>query len=270
MEVMRLILDDITRFKAEQLEKQKKAVSEETLIKKLDEIEYVPLNFQNALKRQNGNQGKLSIIAEIKKASPSRGIIKEDFNHIKTAESYEKINIDAVSVLTEKHFFKGDNSFIKDVKQVLSKPILRKDFIIDEYQVYEARLLNADAVLLITAILNKKLEHYYNMASKLGLSCLVEVHDRNELETALEAGCKIIGINNRNLKTFQEDIRTTERLLKYIPDNRIVVSESGMKNADDIRYIRELGVSAVLVGETFMRNIEDEKFINSFIQAAKD
>lgn len=268
--MIKVILDDITKVKLVQLEEQKKAMPEKILREKLEEIKYVPLNFENALKKENGNQGKLSIIAEIKKASPSRGIIKEAFDPVKIAESYEKINIDAVSVLTEKHFFKGDNSFIKDVKKVLSKPILRKDFIIDEYQLYESRLLNADAVLLITTILGKKLSQYYDMAKKLGLSCLVEVHDRNELEAALEADCKIIGINNRNLKTFEEDIRTTEKLLKYVPDDKIVVSESGMKNADDIRYIRELGVSCVLVGETFMRNIEDIKFINNFIKAAID
>ena len=166
-------------------------------------------------------------------------------------------------------FFKGSNDFIKDAKEITAKPILRKDFIIDEYQIYEAYEIGADAILLIAAILPGKLKSFYHLASSLGLHVLIEVHNEKELEEALETGGKIIGINNRDLKSFQVSLKHTEKLIKYIPKDKIVVSESGIATVEDIKYIESLGVNAVLIGEAFMRNIEDELKINEFILACK-
>ena len=257
-----MILDEIVAVKRKQLELERGKKTLNDLIKKLRARKV--RDFETSLKKEG-----ISIIAEIKKASPSKGLIKENFNHKSIAEIYEKINIDALSILTEEHFFKGSNDFIKDAKEITAKPILRKDFIIDEYQIYEAYEIGADAILLIAAILPGKLKSFYHLASSLGLHVLIEVHNEKELEEALETGGKIIGINNRDLKSFQVSLKHTEKLIKYIPKDKIVVSESGIATVEDIKYIESLGVNAVLIGEAFMRNIEDELKINEFILACK-
>lgn len=258
-----MILDDIVAYKRMQIEKEKE-------IKSIEEysinLQHMPIrDFKKALSKEG-----ISIISEIKKASPSKGIIKEDFDPVKIAKVYEEINIDAVSVLTEKQFFKGNDEYIEMVKKVNSKPILRKDFIIDEYQIFQAKSIGADAILLIASILGSDIKRFYNLSKELGLHCLTEVHNERELDTALSAGCDIIGINNRNLKDFTVDLKTTEKLIKHIPKDTIVVSESGIKTSEDIKYLRSLGVNAVLIGETFMRNIEDIQEVKDFILKAKD
>lgn len=257
-----MILDDIVDYKLKQLQEEKKFKTLKELESSIQGIEV--RDFKGELSKSG-----INIIAEIKKASPSKGIIKADFDAVEIAKVYEKINIDAISVLTEKHFFKGSDEYIKLVKGVTTKPVLRKDFIIDEYQLFQARYIGADAVLLIVAILGKKLEHFYRLAKELGLQCLIEVHNRTELEIALEAEGNIIGVNNRDLKDFSVDIKNTEKLIKYMPKEAVVVSESGIKTPEDILYLKSIGVKAVLIGETFMLNINNLTVVNEFIARGK-
>lgn len=257
-----MVLDEIVRHKKKEVEEKKRIKPVEELINEIKGG--YSGNFKKALQKEG-----ISIIGEIKKASPSKGIIKEDFDSVKIAKVYEKVNIDAISVLTEKEFFKGDDNYIREVKKVSSKPILRKDFIVDEYQIYESKILGADAVLLIVSVLGDKLRDFYNLSKSVGLDALVEVHDRQQLAIALEAECDIIGINNRDLKTFNVDINTTENLIKYIPQSTIIVSESGIKIPEDVRYLASLGVDAVLIGETFMKIIDDIDKITDFVREAK-
>lgn len=210
-----------------------------------------PRDFRTAVKRSLDENIKL--IAEIKKAAPSKGIIREKFDHISIAQIYDKKHVHAVSVLTEEDFFMGSLSFLPEVKKFTSKPVLRKDFIVDEYQIYETRVNSADAILLIAAILEKnQAAEYLNLARELGLSVLFEVHDFKELEMALLIACDIIGINNRNLKTLQIDMNTTFTLRREIPSDRIVVSESGIKSRMDVQKLQNIRVDALLIGTSFM------------------
>lgn len=211
-----------------------------------------PKDLAKALKNDNAS---IKLIAEIKKASPSKGLIRADFSHIAIASIYDEKKVDAISVLTEEDFFQGRLEFLEDVKKIVSCPVLRKDFIFDEYQIFEARAKNADAILLIAAILElKQAEEYLHLASELGLSVLFEVHDFAELETALRVDAPIIGINNRNLKTLAIDINTTFELKKEIPGNRTVVSESGINTRDDVLRLEEAGIDAMLVGTSLMES----------------
>lgn len=258
-----MILDKIVEYKKIQLQDEKNEISIEDMINNCNKDN--TRDFKGALSKKG-----ISIIGEIKKASPSKGIILEEFNVENIAKVYEKVNIDAVSVLTEKNFFKGDKSYINIAKGVNSKPILRKDFIIDEYQIYESKVIGADAILLIVSILKEKTGEFYNLARKLKLHPLVEVHDKKELDIALNFGCSIIGVNNRNLNDFTVDIKNTEKLIKYIPKDVVIVSESGIKKPEDIKYLETIGVDAVLIGETFMRKIDDLNLVNDFINKVKN
>lgn len=257
-----MILDEIVTHKIKQIELEKQIIPLNKVMEECSDV--VIRDFKKAISNEN-----ISIISEIKKASPSKGVILENFNHIEIAKIYENVNVDAVSVLTEKNFFKGDDSYINDVKKVNLKPILRKDFIIDVYQIYQSKAIGADAILLIVSILKYKLKEYYDLARSLGLQCLVEVHNEEELKIAVESGCSIIGINNRNLKDFTEDLKNTERLIKNVPSEVLVVSESAIKTPEDIRYLKGLGVNAVLIGETFVKNIENVNKLNEFIEQSK-
>lgn len=208
--------------------------------------------FKNALLKEGG----IKIIAEIKKASPSKGIIAEDFNPSEIALEYKKADVDCISVLTEPYFFLGDNSYVKEAKTASNKPILRKDFIIDEAQIYEAKIIGADCILLICAALNfDKLKNFIQIARSIGLDSLVEAHDEREIEAAISAGAEIIGVNNRNLKTFDVDFNNSLKLRKLVPNDIIFVSESGIKTREDIKILENAGVNAVLIGETFMRAV---------------
>ena len=203
----------------------------------------------------HGVPKKINFICEIKKASPSKGVICEDFDPVKIAIEYEEAGASAISVLTEPFYFQGSDKYLQDISQTVKIPLLRKDFIVDEYMIYEAKFLNASAVLLICAILDdKQLSDYLKIAEKLGLSVLVETHDEIEIKRALDCGAKIIGVNNRDLKTFEVDIKTSVKLRKYIPDDKIFVSESGIKTRGDVKMLEEIGVNAVLIGETLMRS----------------
>ncbi len=208
---------------------------------------------------------RLSFIAEVKKASPSKGLICENFKPVEIACEYEKIGIDAISVLTEKDFFQGDPSFLKKISGAVKTPTLRKDFIVDIYQVHQAKVLGAKAILLICALLNKsELELLYNEATILGLDVLVEAHTKEEVEMALFIDAKIIGINNRDLKTFNVDLRISEQMRKYIPSNKIMVSESGYSTRQDILKAIDFGADALLIGESFMKSNSKEALLKKF------
>lgn len=197
----------------------------------------------------------MSFICEVKKASPSKGIIAEHFPYAEIGREYEKAGADAMSILTEPFYFKGSDAYLAEIRREAAIPLLRKDFTVDEYMIYQAKQIGADAVLLICAILSPmQLSEYKGIADELGLSALVEAHDEREIETALASGARIIGVNNRNLKDFTVDIDNSVRLRELVPRNILFVSESGMKSRADIARLEENGTDAVLIGETFMRS----------------
>lgn len=205
--------------------------------------------FENTLKKAG-----ISFICECKKASPSKGIIAEDFPYLQIAKEYEAAGADCISVLTEPKWFLGSNQYLKEIANTVSIPCLRKDFIIDSYMIYEAKLLGASAVLLICSLLTEKqILQYIELCDTLGLSALVEAHDANEVQMAIQAGARMIGINNRNLKTFSVDTSNSRKLREQIPSHILFVSESGIQSAKDIANLREIGADAVLIGETLMR-----------------
>ncbi len=198
--------------------------------------------------------GKPGVIAEIKKASPSKGVIREDFRPAEIAESYERAGAACLSVLTDIDFFQGADTYLQQARAACSLPVIRKDFIIDPYQVFEARTLGADCILLIAACLNdRQMQELNGLAHDLGMDVLIEIHDAEELQRALPLGNRLIGINNRNLRTFEVSLITTIELLGQIPDDHIVVTESGIHTPQDVAYMRENQVNSFLVGEAFMR-----------------
>ncbi|MCI9078116.1 MAG: indole-3-glycerol phosphate synthase TrpC [Lachnospiraceae bacterium] len=209
--------------------------------------------FERAVK-----EGSLSFICEVKKASPSKGVIAEDFPYVQIAKEYELGGASAVSVLTEPFYFMGSDNYLKEIKKEISLPVLRKDFTINEYMVYQAKVMGADAVLLICAILDdNSIKRLLEVAHSLGLSALVEAHDEEEAERAVKAGAGLIGVNNRDLKTFQVDIRNSLRIRKFVPEDIIFVSESGIKGKRDLEELAANGIDGVLIGETMMCAGED-------------
>jgi indole-3-glycerol phosphate synthase len=245
------ILDEIALKTHERINSQKKILPVEK-ITEMAEQSYIAyaFPFEKALRSE-----KKTFICEIKKASPSKGIIAEDFPYLQIAAEYEAAGAAAISVLTEPFYFKGGDCYLREIAEKVSLPLLRKDFTVDAYMIYEAKLLGASAVLLICAILDSgKLAEYIQTAHRIGLSALVETHDENEVETALNAGARIIGVNNRDLKTFKVDIFTSERLRPLIPKDKIFVSESGIQTPADIARLRKIGANAALIGETLMRS----------------
>lgn len=200
------------------------------------------------------NAGKAGVIAEVKKASPSKGVMRENFDPVQIAQSYEKGGAACLSVLTDIDFFQGSDEYLQQARKACSLPVIRKDFIIDPYQVYEARAINADCILLIVACLtDQQLQELSSLATELGMDVLVEVHDAQELQRSLQLNLPLVGINNRNLRTFETSLDTTLELLKQIPADRIVVTESGIHTPDDVKLMRDNNVNAFLVGEAFMR-----------------
>lgn len=200
------------------------------------------------------NKGQAAVIAEIKKASPSQGVIRQAFQPIDIAESYESFGASCLSVLTDFDFFQGADHYLTAARNAVNLPVIRKDFIVDEYQVYESRALGADCVLLIAAALSEKQLHRFNaLAKDLGMDVLVEVHNSDELRMALDLPNRLVGINNRDLHTFVTRLETTYELLDHIDDDRIVVTESGIKTTAQVKDMRDRGVDAFLIGETFMR-----------------
>jgi len=245
-----MILEEIVTAKRQEL-KQTQAEFPLPELKKCISCQTRPLDFAAAL-RGDG----VSVIAEVKKASPSKGLLCPDFDPVRLAKTYAEGGASAISVLTEVNYFQGKLRYLSDIRGVLGLekiPLLRKDFLFDAYQIYESRAFGADAVLLIAAILtDEELESLLSLANKLGMQCLVEIHDQDELERAIQSGARIIGINNRNLHTFEVDIATTEQLCPLVPRDRITVSESGISGRKDIQRLQKGGVDAVLIGEALV------------------
>jgi indole-3-glycerol phosphate synthase len=214
--------------------------------------------------------GEFGFIGEVKKASPSAGIIAEDFDPVRTALAYHEAGANCISVLTDEKFFQGHLDYLALIRNKIPRPLLRKDFTINEVQIYQAALAGADCVLLIVAILNDdELKRFKNAAEEVGLDCLVEVHDETELDRALAADASFIGINNRDLATFNVDLQVTERLAPRVPAGRTIVSESGIRTAEDIRRIIGAGVHAALIGESLMRSADPRSLLESFLAIAR-
>lgn len=244
------ILDKIHRHKLFEIAENKKRIPLEVLKKAIPKG-HETKTFSRALTCDTN----ISIIAEIKKASPSQGVIKEDFNPIEIARLYEAGGAAAISVLTDEKFFQGNLKYLMDVKKSVTLPVLRKDFIVDAYQIYEARFAGADAILLIAALLSKEeIQFFLDLAQEMCMDCLVEVHAEAELQKVLQTSATIIGINNRDLATFKIDLETTGRLMSMIPDEKIIVSESGIKSRTEIVKLFKMGINAILVGETLMKS----------------
>ena len=212
----------------------------------------------------------LSFICEVKKASPSRGIIAENFPYLKIAREYEAGGAAAISVLTEPEYFLGDDRYLAEIAEAVKIPVLRKDFTVDVYQIYEAKLLGASAVLLICTILSREqLREYLEAARSLGLSALTEAHDPEEIRMAAEAGAEIIGVNNRNLKDFQVDVENSLRLREQIPPGTLYVSESGIRTPEDVQVLKENGTDGVLIGEMLMRSPSPRKTLQALREGAR-
>lgn len=248
-----MILDDIAARRREQLERDMAKVP-------LTEVRAAA---EEAAKTDTGRSFKKSltafpspaIIAEVKKASPSKGIISEDFRPAEQAAAYEKAGAAAVSCLTEEYYFKGSAEYFEIVRKTIGIPMIRKDFIIDPYQIYEAKAMGADAVLLIAAILStEQMREYREIAESLKMDVLAESHNEEELYSVIDAGCTVFGINNRNLKDFSVTLETTKRLAGLVPEGGVLVSESGIATAEDMKFLADCGANAVLIGETLMRS----------------
>ena len=243
------ILDELAKSAQERVKSAKEKVSLEEIMAKAKALPKGNFEFENALKKKD-----ISFICECKKASPSKGLIAPEFPYVEIAKEYEAAGADAISVLTEPTRFLGSDSYLEEITQAISVPCLRKDFTVDEYMIYEAKLLGACAVLLICPILSsKEIKNYIKICDELGISALVEAHDESEIETAINSGARIIGVNNRNLKDFTVDTENSRRMRELVPENIIFVSESGVKSANDVALLREIGADAVLIGETLMR-----------------
>lgn len=249
-----MILDEIAKKTRERVAAAKRQTPLEEIKAKAGSMETdTGFPFEKALR----DAEDIAFICEVKKASPSKGLIAPDFPYRQIAVDYEKAGASAISVLTEPYWFKGENSYLTEIAEAVSIPVLRKDFTVDEYMIYEAKVIGASAVLLICAILDTEtIRRYIHIADSLGLSSIVEAHDADEVHSALEAGARIIGVNNRNLKDFTVDINNSSRYRAMVPDDIIFISESGIKTADDIDVLRRNGTNAVLIGETLMRSAD--------------
>ncbi len=243
------ILDKLADHARERVAEAKKHVPYDDLKQRALNLPKGSFEFENALKKPD-----IAFICECKKASPSKGIIAEDFPYLQIAKDYEKAGADCISVLTEPKWFLGSGKYLREIAENVSIPCIRKDFTVDDYMIYEAKLMGAKAVLLICSILSaEEIASYINTCEELGISALVEAHDEDEIKTAVDCGARLIGVNNRNLKDFSVDTANSRRLRELVPADVIFVSESGVRTAEDIRLLRESGVNAVLIGETLMR-----------------
>lgn len=247
---VKMILDEIIEEKKKEVEQAKVEVPLEKLIERSSSVGRLR-SFKEAI----AQPGKISLIAEIKKASPSKGVLKEDFNPVEIARTYESSGACALSILTDKKFFQGDIAYLNAVREAVNLPILRKDFIIDKYQIYESICAGADSILLLALVLTTdQLKEFYSLCTQLKLEAICEINSEEDLDKVLSCDAKTIGINNRNLQTFKEDLQTTARLMKKIPKGKIVISESAIRSSKDVKYLQDLGVNAVLIGEAFMRS----------------
>lgn len=243
------ILDELALSAKKRVEKAKSKISADRIKDMAYNLPKGSFEFENALKKED-----IAFICECKKASPSKGLIAPDFPYLKIAKEYEEAGADCISVLTEPSRFLGSDDCLKEIAENVSVPCIRKDFTVDEYMIYEAKVLGAKAVLLICSILTgQQIKSYIKICDGLGISALVEAHNENEVMTALSADARIIGVNNRNLKDFSVDTENSKRMRSLVPDSVIFVSESGVQSAEDIKLLRKIGTDAVLIGETLMR-----------------
>ena len=243
------ILEEIAAYTKQRIAMAKQSIPVEEIRQRAYNIPKGEFAFEKALRKPD-----IAFICECKKASPSKGLIEPDFRYLDIAKSYEAAGADCISVLTEPKWFLGDDRYLQEIVSAVHIPCLRKDFTVDEYMIYQAKLLGASAVLLICSILSENdIRRNIGICDELGLSALVEAHDEDEVKLALNVGARIIGVNNRNLKNFSVDTNNSLRLRSLVPDDIIFVSESGVKTAEDIRILRDNGVNAVLIGETLMR-----------------
>lgn len=254
----RNILEEIAAKTRQRIEEEKKRVAPEALkeicLQQKEDIRTSKVSFYDALKKPG-----ISYICEVKKASPSKGLIAPDFPYLKIAREYEEAGASAISCLTEPFYFLGSDRYLKEIAETVNIPVLRKDFTVDEYMIYQAKVLGASAVLLICAILNdEQLRSYRMLAGELGMDALVEAHDEEEVTRALDSGANIIGVNNRDLRTFQVDVSNSIRLRKMAPEHVLFVSESGIRTSEDIQKLYENQVDAVLIGETLMRSSDKQ------------
>lgn len=258
------VLREIVAYKVDVVAARKQQCSPAGLQIK-SESAGAPRGFTDALATKADN-GRPAVIAEVKKASPSAGIIRADFDPAAIAEQYQRGGATCLSVLTDEHYFKGHDHYLQQARKACSLPVLRKDFTIDSYQITEARVLGADAILLIAAVLDDaQLYDFSQQAQALGMDVLLEVHNETELERALRTDNRLIGINNRDLHRFVTDLSTSERLLNQMPADRIVVSESGIHTVDDIQRLRSAGIHTFLIGEAFMREPDPGKALSCLI-----
>ena len=259
------ILDQLARHAAERVRQDKERISFERI------RELAAEKGANGGKRFYDAVQKpgLSFICEVKKASPSKGIIDPVFDYIGIVREYEAAGADAVSCLTEPKWFMGSDEIFRKIRSVISLPMLRKDFVVDEYQLYQAKLLGADCILLICALLDEKtIRRYLGICEELGLAALVETHDDAEIRSAVNAGARMIGVNNRNLKDFSVDLDNAGRLREQIPQDRLYVAESGVSTCEDAAKLRQAGADAILVGEAMMRSADKRSFLKAMREAA--
>lgn len=243
------ILEQLADHARQRTEQAKRVLPPEEIRHQALSLPKGDFSFQQALKKPG-----VSFICECKKASPSKGLIAPNFPYLEIAKEYEAAGADCISVLTEPKWFLGNDEYLKEIAKAVSIPCLRKDFTVDEYQIYQAKVLGASAVLLICSVLTEnQMKDYIRICDELGLSALVEVHDEQEVQTAINTGARIIGINNRNLKDFSVDTDNSRRLRELIPPGVLFVSESGVRTAEDVETLRKIGADAVLIGETLMR-----------------
>lgn len=261
-----MILDKIAQSTKIRVEKAKEKIS----FNEIKESAMKVTSPREAFAFEKALMGKeISFICEVKKASPSKGIIAEDFPYLDIAREYEEAGAAAISVLTEPEFFMGRNAYLKEISRSVNIPVLRKDFTIDEYQIYEGKVMGADGILLICALLDeRKLKNYISICDRLGMSALVEAHSEDEIETAKAAGARVIGVNNRDLKTFEVDIRNCMKLRELVPKTIVFIAESGIKTDRDIAAIRGAGVNGVLVDETLMKS-HDKKAMLSYLKGER-
>lgn len=252
------ILDELAAHAKERVAAAKERISAEEMKAKALALPKGDFAFEKALKKED-----IAFICECKKASPSKGVIAKEFPYLDIAGEYEAAGADCISVLTEPKWFLGKDAYLQEIAANVHIPCIRKDFTVDEYMIYEAKVLGAQAVLLICSILStEQIKAYIRICDTLGISALVETHNEAEVQMALEAGARIIGVNNRNLKDFTVDTDNSKKLRRMIPENAIFVSESGVKSPEDIQKLRDIGADAVLIGETLMRAADKKKMLD--------
>lgn len=260
-----MILDDLAAYAKHRVEEARKAIPPDVLREQALRLPKGNFRFERALKQEHA-----ALICEIKKASPSKGVISADFPYLEIAESYAAGGADCLSCLTEPKWFLGSDAIFQEIRKQTALPMLRKDFTVDEYQLYEAKAMGAEAVLLICALLpTETLARYLSVCDGLGISAVAEAHDAAEIQSAVDAGARVIGVNNRNLKTFSVDFQNAQTLRRLIPASAVFVAESGVKTAADVAALRAAGADAILIGEALMRAEDKQATLAAFLEAAR-